>query len=125
MKEFTIKVENKSGSIHNLYDILAKSGINIDAISTHHDEKTAHVRLVTNDEETTREKLSKSGLTFSETTVLSVALNDRPGELSKKIKTLSAVGINVNSIYVLEKSKGVTTIALNVSDPEKAARLFS
>ena len=125
MKEFTIKVENKSGSIHNLYDTLAKSGINIEAISTHHDEETAHVRVVTNDEETTRDKLARSGIVFSETNVISVALIDRPGELSKKIKALSAVGVSVNSIYVLEKNKGVTTIALNVSDPEKASRLFS
>lgn len=121
MKHFEIFVENKPGSLANICEILSKNAINIKSITT---DGVGIIRIVTEDENTTREALKKSRFRFNESEILPVKLIDRPGELSKIARILARNRINIDAVYILDKYDGTTEIALKVNDMEKAKKIL-
>lgn len=123
MKQFEISVGNRPGELSKVTDVLASNGINIMAIAS---ERCDHpiIRIVTDDEQSTRTALSKANMRFKENDLLVMELQDRPGELSKVAKRLAKSGINVESIHLLSKGKDTTSIAMVVDDQKKAQEIL-
>jgi len=82
------------------------------------------IRIVTDDETTTRNALARSGIQFDLREVISVRMPDRPGELGKVARRLARGMVNVDSIYILGKDGSMTDIAFTVDDPKKAQDLL-
>lgn len=122
MKQFDVYVTKKVGALADICELLARSAINIRAIST--DGNT--VRLVTEDEKTTMDVLKKARLNFTDSDILSVRLIDRPGELAKVARVLAREGISIESVYILDRDKerGETEIALKVDNLAKARKML-
>ena len=117
MRQFEIVLQNKPGQLAEVCEVLSKAGINIKSIATEiRDESFGMVKVLTNDERTTRKALQNAGIEFVEYEVLTLALPDRPGELAKVSKMLSNSNINIESLQILDKSGGTTTIAVKVDN---------
>lgn len=123
MKQFEISVSNRPGELAKVADILGSSGINIMAIASERCENPI-IRIVTNDEQSTRTALTRANMKFKENEALVVELPDRPGELAKMTKRLAAAGINIDSIHLLTKGATSTSVALVVSDNRKAKEVL-
>lgn len=120
-KEFEVLIENRIGALANLCELLASNGVNIKAIST---DGGSGVKLVTSDERTTRELLSKARVYFEEADVLALKLLDRPGELAKVARMLAKAGINIESVYLLGGDGEKKDIIIKVSNLEQAKKVL-
>lgn len=120
LKEFDVYVQNKPGELARVCELLGSHGVNIKAIASERGNDRPMIRIVTDDEATTRSALTRAGIPFSLRDVIAVKMPDRPGELGKVARKLARAMVNVDSIYILGKEGGMTEIALTVDDLEKA-----
>jgi hypothetical protein len=121
-KEFSVKLENRSGELARMTEVLKKDGVNIRAIST--EPKAEVVRIVTSDPEKARKSLSQSKMQFSERNLLVARLEDRPGELARISAALAKEGVNIDAAYMLDKDSKHVHVALAVSDESKASTIL-
>ncbi|MEM2869667.1 MAG: ACT domain-containing protein [Thermoplasmata archaeon] len=125
MKQFSIQVRDRVGELARVTEIMANHGINIIAISSEGaGSKRPVIRIVTEDQASTRKALERAGREFTEEEILVVKLLDRPGELAKIARRLARKAINVNSIYIFGKSDGKTEIALAVDKLDEAREVL-
>ncbi len=120
MKEFKVYSDNKRGELARIAEALAQSSVNIEAIASENSHPEAFLRIVTNDVNTTKRALSRAGYKYDEKNIIVLDLIDRPGELAKLAKRMTRAGVNIESIYLLEKAR----VALAVDDLEKAMKII-
>ncbi|MCX8195007.1 MAG: hypothetical protein N3G22_02780 [Candidatus Micrarchaeota archaeon] len=119
MQEITIITQNKIGALAEICEYLGRNGVNIEAISAYGLGDSGVVRLVTGDVTTATRVLStKKGISFKTSEIVVAKLNDQPGELGKIARKLARAEIDIESIYILSRSKGITEVAIKTSDIE-------
>lgn len=123
MRQFEILINDRPGELAKVTDALATNGVNIMAIASERCENPI-IRIVTDDEQSTRSALKKANMKFKENELMVIELQDRPGELSKMAKKLAKAGVNVESIHILSKGTSTTSIALVVDNYKKASEIL-
>jgi hypothetical protein len=99
-KEFTIRLEDRPGTLGKLCQALAEENINILAYQQFpHEKGQGSVRLVVDNPDKTRATLDRQRDDYGETEVAKVLLANRPGELARVASRLGEVNINVNYGY--------------------------
>lgn len=116
MRQFEVTIENRVGALADVSEVLAKTGINIKAISTELKDSIGVIKFVTDDENSTRNALKRHGLNFSEYEILPVKLMDQPGELARLARGLANLNVDIESVFLLNKESGHTEIAFKVND---------
>ncbi len=120
MTEFIVNMENRPGRLASLTEALAAFGVNIEALAAFGHNGDGTVRLITNDEVTTRHVLEEADLQHDERTVLTAQLPHRPGELARLTRLLAEAGVNIEAIYVLRANSDGIEFAIAVDQPETA-----
>jgi hypothetical protein len=117
MKDLTVTLENRPGTLAGLGEALGKAGINIEGMSGDNRQgETLH--LLVEDAAAAREALSGAGIEVTdERDVLVVEVEDRPGTLGEVARKLADAGVNVDLVY---STFGGVKAVLGVDDPEKA-----
>ena len=126
IKEFTIRLEDRPGTLGKLCQSLAEQDVNILAYQQFAYEKGhGSLRLVVNDPEKTRTTLNRQHAEFSETEVVKVMLANRPGELARVASRLGEEGININYGYSgAEPGANASFLILGVAETGKALKLL-
>ena len=125
LKQFDVALKNQPGTLADLAELLANSGVNIKAIATENSDNGAgKAKLVTEDEKTTRTALERGRFPFVESEILHIGLIDRPGELAKIARMLAKTKVNIDSIFILGKENGETAVAMKVSDLNIAKKIL-
>ena len=99
LKQLSVFVENKTGRLVEITGALAKSGVDIRALSIADTTDYGILRLIVNDPEKALESLKQSGMTVSLTTVIAVEIPDTPGALNNVVAILSENGISIEYMY--------------------------
>ena len=99
LKQLTIFVENKQGSLVDITDTLAQNNVNLRALSIADTQDFGLLRLIVNDNDTALSALSDKGYVLKVTEVVGVKIGDQPGKLSKALSVLAQAGINVEYLY--------------------------
>ncbi len=99
LKQLTVFVENKQGTVVAVTDTLAAHNINIRALSIAETDGFGILRLIVNDEEKAEQVLTKEGYLIKITEVVGVKIGDAPGKLSYVLRTLADAGINMEYLY--------------------------
>lgn len=120
MKEFDVYVQNKPGELAKVCEMLGNNGVNIKAIASERANDRPMIKIVTDDEMTTKSVLSRSGIGYDLRDVILLRMPDRPGELGKVARKLARAMVNVDSIYMLSKDEGMTELIVTVDNPKKA-----
>lgn len=124
MEQLTILVEDKPGALADICEAFGKNGVNIKSISAEGLGEAGIIRVVTEDLNTAKRALKREGYNFTVSDIISIRLDDRPGELGKVTRKLSENGINIQYIYILGREKGFTDLALKVTDTESATKIL-
>jgi len=124
MRQFEISVENKIGCLAEVTGILAQAKVNLKAIATDNKEKHGVIKIVTDDEEITRQILKEAGMDFKEHEIVPVRLLDKPGELAKVARAMHNLNINIESVFLMDRDQGTAHIAFKVDDLKKAKELL-
>ncbi len=123
VKQFSVFVQNKIGTLHQLTKLLARHNINIRAFSIADEMEWGVVRLIVDDEARAREALKTEGIMFGENTVILHKLPNRPGALAEVAKTLAKNKISVLAAYATGDGEE-TVVIFSTSDNRKAHSLL-
>jgi len=121
VEQISIFLENKSGRLAEITDILAKNGINLRALSLADTADFGIFRLIVNDPEKAARVLKESGFTIGKNEVVAVEVPDRPGGLAGILNALQGKGINVEYMYAfVQKNEGNAVLIFRFDELEKA-----
>jgi len=122
VKQFSVFVEDKRGELARVAEALAQNAINIRGLATDRVGPRPAIKMITDDEVSTRKALSRAGLEFEESEVVVVDLIDRPGEIAKVARKAARADVNINSVFLMGKKGTPAAIALGTNDPKKAKK---
>ena len=124
MKELVIISKDRVGLLADISDALGKVKVNIESVSADIVGSNAVVKLILSDEKKGKAALQKSGFKPVAGDTLVLTLNDRPGELSRIARLLSAEGVNMTNVYMLGKDDGKSLVAVKVDKMAKAKKIL-
>jgi hypothetical protein len=126
IKEFTIRLEDRPGTLGKLCQTLAEQDVNILAYQQFvHEKGKGSVHLVVDNPEKTRATLDRQRADYSETEVAKVMLANCPGELARVASRLGDQGININYGYSgADPGANASFLIVAVTDVGKAVRLL-
>ena len=117
IKQISIFMENTTGRLAEVTALLAKSGINLRAISIADTADFGILRMVVDQPEATLKLLRESGFTARETDVIGVEVPDHPGALARITALFRDERVNIEYLYAsLEHSTDKAVIVLKVDD---------
>lgn len=128
MKEITVIVPNKVGALAEVAEELGSNGINIISISAMGVGDTGVIRLITSDERSAMNVLTKYTATKRDhyevrmADAIVVSIHDRPGELSKICKKIAKLGVNIETVYQMKKEGGMTDLVIKPERVEEALK---
>lgn len=121
IKQLTIFVENKQGTVVSVTDILSKHNINIRALSIAETQDFGILRLIVNDEETAEKILADEGYLIKITEVVGVKIGDAPGKLSEALAVLDNSKINMEYLYAfMARTEKHAYVVLRVENNDAA-----
>ena len=99
LKQLTVFVENKQGTVVAVTETLAANDINIRALSIAETDGFGILRLIVDNEQAAEKVLAEEGYLIKITEVVGVKIGDAPGKLSFVLRTLDKANINVEYLY--------------------------
>lgn len=125
VKQISIFLENKSGRLAQVTQILAKNGINIRALSLADTADFGILRIIVNDVKKASSILKSEGYTLGETDVVAVEVPDKPGGLAGILKPVWDAELDVEYMYAFVQRSGENAIMiLRFENPDKAIEVF-
>jgi hypothetical protein len=119
--QLTVFLENRSGRLAEVTDMLGKAGINIRGFSTTEAAEYGIVRLIVTDPERARDILHQAGFTTHFSQVICVSVPDEPGGLARVLDELAAQDISLDYLY----SISFQNICFAVRDIDRAIELLN
>lgn len=117
LKQLTVFVENKQGTLVDITETLADHDINLRALSIADTRDFGILRLIVNDNDTACKTLSEQGYLIKITEVVGVKIGDAPGKLSKALQVLDEAGINMEYLYAfMARTEKHAYVVLRVAD---------
>jgi hypothetical protein len=110
--QISIFLENRSGGLADVIDVLAKHEIDIKALALADMADFGILRLIVDDPDRTRTVLKEAGFTVDKTRVVAVEVPDRPGGLRDTLHALRRSGINVEYMYSAARRSGERAIVI-------------
>lgn len=121
VEQISIFVENRSGRLAQVTQVLAEADINIRALYLAEAGDFGVLRLIVNDTKKAVLALKEKGFTVSKTEVVAIAVPDKPGGLSKILNKIKDYGLNVEYMYAfIEKSTENAIVIFCFDDSNKA-----
>ncbi|MFW9603887.1 MAG: ACT domain-containing protein [Trichlorobacter sp.] len=126
VEQLSIFIENKSGRLAEITNVLGAASVNIRALSLADTSDFGILRLIVDRVEQAQQVLKEKGFTVSKTEVVAVEVPDQPGGLSKILQILDSEAINVEYMYAfVERCGGNAVIIFRFDETDKAIRALS
>lgn len=106
LKQLSIFLENKPGSIVTPCKILSQAGINLLTLSLADTQQFGILRIIVRNWEQAKALLEKNGCVVKVTDVLAVEVADRPGGLAEILDAVGQAGVNVEYMYAFTLKQG-------------------
>ena len=117
IKQLTVFVQNKKGTVVSVTDILSKNNINLRALSIAETQDFGILRLIVNDEVAAEKVLSENGYLIKVIDVVGVKIGDEPGKLTAALAVLDKADINVEYLYAfMARTEKHAYVVLRVED---------
>jgi len=124
-REFTIRMDNRPGSLGKICRALGERGVNIMAFQSIPSEKTILVCLVADNPAAAEAVLEKQGISYTEAEVVQVKLPHAPGELARAASKLGEANININYAYAgAESGTNAPLVIFGVTEVGRAAGIL-
>ena len=125
IRQISVFVENKKGSLVEITETLAKENVDLRAMSIADTQDFGILRLIVSDTDKALSVLRSKNCIVTETAVVGVRLRNEPGALATVVKVLSEGDINVEYMYAFNGSTPHHAyLVLRVNDNEKVAELL-
>ncbi len=120
IKQLSIFIENKGGTLIKVLDLLSKAGIQIIASTVADTKDYGIYRVLTNDPAQAYLILKEAGINVQLSDVFALSIDDQPGRAAEAIKQVSETGVNILYLYsFLWQGKGVLVFRADQSEKAK------
>ena len=125
IRQLSVFVENKPGSLMDVTSKLTEAHVNIRAVATFDTPEFGILRLVVDKPAEAKGYLTERGFVVRVHEVMGVELEDKKGNLNQMLAILADGKININYIYSFVIREGKAPVMVfNTDDVEKAAQIL-
>lgn len=125
IRQLSVFVENKPGSLMDVTSKLTEAHVNIRAVATFDTPEFGILRLVVDKPAEAKGYLTERGFVVRVHEVMGVELEDKKGNLNQVLAILADGKININYIYSFVIREGKAPVMVfNTDDFEKAAQIL-
>ena len=126
IKQLTVFIQNKKGTVVSVTDILSKNNINLRALSIAETQDFGILRLIVNDETAAEAVLTENGYLIKVIDVVGVKIGDEPGKLAAALDVLDKADINVEYLYAfMARTEKHAYVVLRVEDNAVAEKALT
>lgn len=126
IRQISVFIENKPGTMVKITDALGNGGIDIRAASLADTQDFGILRLIVDDSDKARKILSGIGCVTSVTDVIAAEVSDEPGAMTTLLNQTASTGLNIEYMYAFISPKNHKAyIVLRIKDVEKAVKTLS
>jgi hypothetical protein len=119
VEQISVFLENETGGLADVAQVLAKSAVDIRALSLADETDFGILRLIVNDTDRATFALKEAGFTVRKTPVVAVQIPDRPGGLATTLDALRGIAVEYMYAFV-RKSGEQALVVFRFEDAEKA-----
>lgn len=117
IKQLTVFVQNRQGTLVSVTNALAENNVNIRALSIAETQDFGILRLIVNDQDTAVKTLTDAGYLIKVIDVVGVKIGDQPGKLTAALDVLNKAGINAEYLYAfLARTEKHAYVVIRVED---------
>ena len=125
LKQLSVFVENKPGSLMEVTSRLTEAHVNIRAVASFDTPEFGILRLIVDKPAEAKGYLTERGFVVRVHEVMGVELEDKKGNLNQMLAILADGKININYIYSFVIREGKAPVMVfNTDDFEKAAQIL-
>ncbi len=125
IQQLSVFIENKSGKLLEITEILKNANIDIRAMSVADTSDFGILRLIVDKPEEAAKAFKNEGKTVSLTSVIGLGIDDKPGSFSKAVELLTKNDIAIEYMYAfISREEHKAYVVLRVNEEEKAIKLF-
>jgi len=125
IKQISVFLENKSGRLVRVAQVLGEAGINIRGVSIADTSDFGILRLIVDQPDEAIKKLKDKGIMATATEVIAMEVPDTPGGLAVVLDYLQEAGINIEYLYsFIEKPTDNAIIMMRVERIEEALEVL-
>ena len=125
LKQLTVFIQNKKGTVVSVTEILSKNNVNLRALSIAETQDFGILRLIVSDEKTAERVLSENGYLIKTIDVVGVKISDEPGKLTEALAVLDNADINVEYLYAfMARTAKHAYVVLRVENNEVAEKVL-
>ncbi len=119
VEQLSVFLENETGGLADVVDVLAKSAVDIRALSLADETDFGILRLIVNETDRATAALKDAGFTVRKTPVVAVQIPDRPGGLATTLHALRGIAVEYMYAFV-RKSGEQALVVFRFEDPAAA-----
>ena len=126
VEQISIFIENKSGRLAEVTQILGEAGVNIRALSLADTSDFGILRLIVDKTDLAKSALKKHRFTVNKTEVVAVEVPDRPLGLAGILQILNRGQVNVEYMYAFgERCGGNAILVFRFDNLEEAIKVLT
>ena len=126
IKQLSVFVENKPGRLHAIVDALAKSGVNLRALSVADTTDFGILRIITDDNDKAQLTLREMGVISKSTDVIAVTIDDQAVGLASVLDVVSSLGVGIEYMYAfLGRTHGKAMMVIKTDDANAAEKALT
>ncbi|MDD2805288.1 MAG: ACT domain-containing protein [Elusimicrobiales bacterium] len=124
IRQYTVFLPNVPGALSKFVELFANEGVNIIGIASEIRDDSGVVRVAVDADRKVSHILTGAGFTTIETQMISVELQDKPGQLMRMTKLLGEHNINITTVYGTADTGHTGRLLMNASDVDKALEIL-
>ena len=126
VKQISVYLENKQGTISDITDLLAGKEIDLRSLCIADTKTFGILRIIADDIDGAVEAIKEAGHTFNVREVVCFTVPDEAGGLAKVLRILDDGGVNIEYMYAVIANKAdKARIIVRVDDNAKTEELLS
>ena len=122
MRDFSIPLTHRPGELGRVANALAKKNVNIKSVAGMTLGTQAAIRIIADDVDAARSALKEANISFEESELATVLLENHAGELANVADKLAKAGLNLHAVYVIGLDGDLVELAIACNDVKKAKK---
>lgn len=126
IKQLSIFLQNRMGSLSKPLEVLSNADVNIRAMCMADTSEFGILRLVVDDPEKGKSALEENNFLVKITEIIGVEMDDTPGGLTSVLKVIKDNGIDLEYLYAFTHDKaGKAILLLHADDIDKLISILN
>jgi len=124
IKQLSVFIENKTGRLTEVTELLGKAGINLSAFSIVESSDFGILRVILSDPESAMKLLTKHGFTVTLNDVICLYVPNTPGTLNEALQILSENDVAVDYMYAFAMKDDIARVVIKPDNIERCIEVL-